>query len=93
MYCRNFKPKIFTDITTPVKQFYSPNTGKKSQVLPSPTFMRSIYLRSEIVLVNDDITTTIELHVYSCYIVDFCTGDSTLVADEEVKLEKALEIA
>jgi len=53
----------------------------------------SQYLRSEIVLVNDDITTTIELHVYSCYIVDFCTGDSTLVADEEVKLEKALEIA
>ena len=30
----------------------------------------SIYLRSEIVLVNDDITTTIELHVYSYYIVD-----------------------
>jgi hypothetical protein len=30
----------------------------------------SIYLRSEIVLVDDDITTTIEFHVYSCYVVD-----------------------
>jgi hypothetical protein len=30
MYRRNFKPKIFTDITTPVKQSYSPNTGKVS---------------------------------------------------------------
>lgn len=28
MYGRNFKPQIFTDITTPVKQSYSPNTGK-----------------------------------------------------------------
>jgi hypothetical protein len=24
----SFNPKIFTDITTPVKQFYSPHTGK-----------------------------------------------------------------
>jgi len=28
IYRRKFKPQIFTDITTPVKQFYSPNTGK-----------------------------------------------------------------
>jgi len=28
MYRKNFKPQIFTDITTPVKQFYSPDTGK-----------------------------------------------------------------
>jgi len=31
MYRRNFKSQIFTDITTPVKQSYSPYTGKKSQ--------------------------------------------------------------
>jgi hypothetical protein len=30
IYRRNFKPQIFTDITTPVKQSYSPNTGKVS---------------------------------------------------------------
>jgi len=30
IYLRKFKPKIFTDITTPVKQSYSPNTGKIS---------------------------------------------------------------
>jgi hypothetical protein len=30
MYRRNFKPKIFTDITTPVKQSYSPDIGKIS---------------------------------------------------------------
>jgi len=29
MYYRNFNPKIFTDITTPVKLSYSPHTGKK----------------------------------------------------------------
>ena len=28
IYRSNFNPKIFTDITTPVKQFYSPYTGK-----------------------------------------------------------------
>ena len=39
MYRRNFNPKIFTDITTPVKQSYSPNTGKVSQVLTSPIFV------------------------------------------------------
>jgi len=39
MYDRNFKPNIFTDITTPAKQSYSPNTGKVSQVLTSPIFM------------------------------------------------------
>jgi len=27
IYLRNFKPKFFIDIKTPVKQFYSPNTG------------------------------------------------------------------
>jgi hypothetical protein len=32
MYRRNFKPKIFTDITTPVKQSYSPYTGKISEI-------------------------------------------------------------
>jgi len=36
---RNFKPKIFTDITMPAKQSYDPNTGKKSQVLTSPISM------------------------------------------------------
>jgi len=28
MYGRNFKPKIFTDITMPAKQSYDPNIGK-----------------------------------------------------------------
>jgi len=28
IYRKNFKPQIFTDITTPVKQSYSPYTGK-----------------------------------------------------------------
>jgi len=28
MYRRNFKPQIFTDITTPDTKFYSPHTGK-----------------------------------------------------------------
>ena len=28
MYGRNFKPKIFTDITMPAKQSYGPNIGK-----------------------------------------------------------------
>jgi len=36
IYRRNFNSQIFTDITTPVKQSYSPNTGKKTQVLTSP---------------------------------------------------------
>ena len=29
MYRRNFKPKIFTDITMPAKQSYGPNIGKE----------------------------------------------------------------
>jgi len=33
IYRRNFKPQIFTDITTPDKQSYSPNTGKASVLL------------------------------------------------------------
>jgi hypothetical protein len=32
IYRRIFKPKIFTDITTPVKQSYSPDTGKISVI-------------------------------------------------------------
>jgi hypothetical protein len=32
IYGRNFKPKIFTDITMPAKQSYSPNTGKLSEI-------------------------------------------------------------
>jgi len=28
MYGRNFKPKIFADITMPAKQSYGPNIGK-----------------------------------------------------------------
>jgi hypothetical protein len=30
IYRRNCKPKIFTDITTPVKQYYIPHIGKIS---------------------------------------------------------------
>ena len=41
--------------------------------------MASMYLRSEIVLVNDDITTTIELHVYSCYIVDYVVNSAFIL--------------
>jgi len=37
---RNFKPKIFTDITTPVKQSYSPLTGKVSAITPILYFYR-----------------------------------------------------
>ena len=33
MYRTIFNPKIFTDITMPVKQSYSPNTGKVSVLL------------------------------------------------------------
>jgi len=32
IYRRIFKPQIFTDITTPAKQSYSPNTGKITQI-------------------------------------------------------------
>jgi len=32
IYRKNFKPQIFTDITTPVKQFYSPDTGKLCEI-------------------------------------------------------------
>jgi len=32
MYDRNFKPKIFTDITKPAKQSFSPNIGKLSGI-------------------------------------------------------------
>jgi hypothetical protein len=28
IYCRNFKPKIFADITMPDSKLYSPHTGK-----------------------------------------------------------------
>jgi len=38
MYRRNFKSQIFTDITTPVKQSYSPYTGKKAQLLSHTKF-------------------------------------------------------
>jgi hypothetical protein len=38
MYGRNFKPKIFTDITMPAKQSYGPNIGKKCQVLNPSIF-------------------------------------------------------
>jgi len=34
IYRRKFKPQIFTDITTPVKQIYSPNTGMKCHDVP-----------------------------------------------------------
>jgi hypothetical protein len=46
MYGRNFKPKIFKDITMPAKQSYGPNIGKRCQVLTSQIFMGfiSIYL-------------------------------------------------
>jgi len=30
---RNFKPKIFTDITMPAKQSYGPNIGKSKHKL------------------------------------------------------------
>jgi len=39
IYRRNFNPEIFTDITTPVKQSYSPNTGKISLVLEASKFI------------------------------------------------------
>jgi len=32
MYGRNFKPKIFSDITMPAKQSYSPNSGDESTI-------------------------------------------------------------
>jgi hypothetical protein len=32
IYRRISKPKFFTDITTPAKQSYSPNTGKIAQL-------------------------------------------------------------
>ena len=38
MYGRNFKPKIFTDITMPAKQSYGPNIGKISQILKIAIF-------------------------------------------------------
>ena len=40
MYGRNFMPKIFTDITTPAKQSYSPNNGKKSVINHIASFHR-----------------------------------------------------
>jgi hypothetical protein len=36
MYGRNFKPKIFTDITMPAKQSYGPNIGKLSGIYAFP---------------------------------------------------------
>jgi len=40
MYGRNFKPKIFTNITMPAKQSYGPNIGKKPHVFESLNFLR-----------------------------------------------------
>jgi hypothetical protein len=43
IYRKNFKPQIFTDITTPDKQSYSPDTGKKAQVWKCTNFDAGLY--------------------------------------------------
>jgi len=58
IYRRNFKPQIFTDITTPVKQSYSPNTGKKAQVWKSTNFDAGLY----------DITGFLRALIFSIYL-------------------------
>ena len=57
MYGKNFKPKIFADITTPAKQSYGPNTGEKSQVLNPSNFG----------LISLDITDFLMLRILSIY--------------------------
>jgi hypothetical protein len=56
IYGTNFKPKIFTDITMPDKQSYSPNTGKKSQVFNIIHFRAIVsiyrYCRSSLYPIN-----------------------------------------
>ena len=50
IYRRNFKPQIFTDITTPVKQSYSPNTGKVSLI----THNQDLFFNIDIVIRRKD---------------------------------------
>ena len=57
MYGTNFKPQIFTDITISDIKFYSPHTGKKSQVLNPSNYG----------LISLDITGFLMLRILSIY--------------------------
>jgi len=56
IYRRNFKPQIFTDITTPDTKFYSPHTGKESQHLISVKNLKNFE--------NNDTGTEYSIFVY-----------------------------